>query len=146
MIEETAVVARIEAGQVWVVKEQKSACGSCTQACTASIVGTAIGAPKERELAVSSLLELEVGDRVIVGVREDLLVKGLLSIYLVPLLGLFVGAVVGGSIGVHLFEVTANSASALGGGTGLLATVFFLKCSRMLASSRMQPVVLRKLI
>lgn len=144
MIEEEAVVACIESGQVWVEKARKSACSSCTQSCASAVVGEFIGEPKIR-LAVISPIDVQPGDRVLVGLREDALVKGSLSIYLLPLAGLFAGAMLGKSIGLHLFSITTDIAAIIGGLFGLIGTFAFLKFTPRLSHSELQPVVLRKI-
>jgi sigma-E factor negative regulatory protein RseC len=143
MIEEEAVVACIEAGQVWVEKTRHSACSSCVQPCMTASVADYFGKTRVR-LAVTSPMELRIGDRVVLGIREDVIVKGLFGVYLLPLLGLLAGSILGKAVGFPLFSVTPDVAAAMGGVIGLIAAIAFLKHTRMLSPSRLQPVVLRK--
>jgi sigma-E factor negative regulatory protein RseC len=144
MIEEEAVVARVEAGQVWVEKTRKPACGSCARPCATAAVGDYLGQSTVR-MAVLSTIDVRTGDRVVVGVREDALVKGSLSVYLLPLLGLFAGSVLGKAVGGTLFSVATDIAAAGGGLFGLIGTMVFLKFTLGLSRNKLQPVVLRKL-
>lgn len=144
MIEEEAVVACVESGQVWVETPRRSACGSCTQSCASAVVGEYIGEATIR-LPVTSPIEVLPGDRVLVGVREDALVRGTLSIYLLPLVGLFGGAIFAKSIGFNFFSITTDIAAIIGGSCGLIGTLAFLKFTGRLSRSEMQPVVLRKI-
>jgi sigma-E factor negative regulatory protein RseC len=143
MIEEEAVVACIEAGQVWVEKTRHSACGACAQPCATADVADYFGKTQVR-LAVASPLELRVGDRVVLGIREDAIVKGSFGVYLLPLFGLLAGSILGKAVGFPWLSITVDAAAALGGVIGLIAAIAFLKHTRMLSPSRLQPVVIRK--
>lgn len=144
MIEEEAVVACVESGRIWVEKTRRSSCGSCTQSCASAVVGEFMGESKIR-LAVVSPIDVQPGDRVLVGIREDALLKGSLILYLFPLAGLFAGAILGKSIGLHLSSMTTDIAAIIGGLFGLIGTLAFLKFTPRLSRSELQPVVLRKI-
>lgn len=143
MIEEEAVVAGIDNGKIWVEKPRQSACSACQKPCATGQVADYLGGTTVR-LAVDSALELHTGDRVMVGVPEDALVKGYLAIYLLPLLGLFIGAILGKAVGISL-SFSTDLAAAVGGGLGLAATLLLLKYTQLIARGTPQPVVLRKL-
>lgn len=90
MLEETARVVKISAGQVWVVGENSSCAGCGQQAsCSTATLGKLL---KNKEMLVNSRVPVEVGDQVIVGVEESVLLRAAFSLYLVPLLALFIGA------------------------------------------------------
>lgn len=144
MIEEEARVASIESGQVWVEKIRQSACGSCSQPCTTKGVADYLGKATVK-LAVTSTLELQAGDRVIVGIPEDALLKGYFAMYLLPLFGLLAGAMLGKTFGPVLFPIAADGAAALGGALGMVIAIALLKYTRLIARSTPQPVVVRKL-
>jgi sigma-E factor negative regulatory protein RseC len=144
MIEEEAVVAEVEAGRVWVEKVRKSACGSCQQSCTSAVVGDFMGESTVR-LPVISCIDVAPGDRVLIGVREDALLKGSLAVYLLPLVGLFAGAILGKAMGSFFFSVTSDFAAIIGGLLGLIGTIAFLKFAMGISQDKLQPVVLRKL-
>lgn len=140
MIEEEAVVARIENGQVWVEKARRSACSGCTQTCTAGTLD-AWRSGSTASLPVSSSIEVQPGDRVLIGLPEEAIVRGSCRVYLMPLAGLFVGA----GLGQALLPSAADLAAASGGLLGLAATVFFLAINRVPETARIEPLVLRKL-
>jgi sigma-E factor negative regulatory protein RseC len=145
MIEEEAIVAEIEAGgRVWVEKARQSACGSCAQPCATASVADYFDKTRRR-WAVASPIELRPGDRVVLGLPEDALVKGALAVYLLPLLGLLAGSILGNALASSWSAATANAAAALGGGGGLAATIAFLQRSQALSRSVPQAVVLRKI-
>ncbi len=91
MIEELAVVVKIENHQVWVESGQNSACGGCRQkaSCTTSALG---GVLKKKPVPVDSNIQLKTGDEVMVAIDESLLLRASLLLYLLPLLALFTGA------------------------------------------------------
>ena len=91
MIEELAVVVKIENHQVWVESGQNSACGGCQQkaSCTSNALGSVL---KKKPVPVDSGIQLKTGDEVMVAIDENLLLRASLLLYLVPLIALFAGA------------------------------------------------------
>jgi len=91
MIEELAVVVKIENHQVWVVAGPNSACGGCVQkaSCTTNAIGSVL---KKKSVPVDSDIQLKAGDQVMVAIDENLLLRASLLLYLVPLMALFTGA------------------------------------------------------
>ena len=91
MIEELAVVVKIENHQVWVESGSNSACGGCQQktSCTTNAIGSAL---KKKSVPVDSDIQLKTGDEVMVAIDENLLLRASLLLYLVPLIALFAGA------------------------------------------------------
>lgn len=91
MIEELAVVVKIENHQVWVESRQNSACGGCQQkaSCTTNALGSVL---KKKSVPVDCGIQLKTGDEVIVAIDESLLLRASLLLYLAPLLALFTGA------------------------------------------------------
>jgi sigma-E factor negative regulatory protein RseC len=91
MIEELAVVVKIENYQVWVEGGQNSACGGCLQkaSCTTNALGSVL---KKKSVRVDSDIELKTGDQVMVAIDEAVLLQASLLLYLLPLIALFTGA------------------------------------------------------
>jgi sigma-E factor negative regulatory protein RseC len=91
MIEELAVVVKIENHQVWVESGQNSVCGGCHQkaSCTTNALGSVL---KKKSVPVDSDIQLKTGDEVMVAIDESLLLRASLLLYLVPLIALFTGA------------------------------------------------------
>lgn len=91
MIEEKAVVAKIENNQIWVETESGKGCGGCSQsgACSTSVLDKFI---KRKAYLVDCSIDLSPGDQVIVGIDESVLLKGSIILYLFPLLSLIAGA------------------------------------------------------
>jgi sigma-E factor negative regulatory protein RseC len=91
MIEELAVVVKIENHHVWVEGGQNSACGGCLQktSCTTNALGSVL---KKKSVRVDSDIELKIGDQVMVAIDEAVLLQASLLLYLLPLIALFTGA------------------------------------------------------
>lgn len=91
MIEESAVVVKIENHQVWVESGPYGVCGGCLQkaSCTASAIGSVL---KKKPVPVDSDIQLKTGDQVVVAIDENLLLRASFLLYLVPLIALFTGA------------------------------------------------------
>lgn len=144
MIEEQGRVVAIERGAVWVETLRKSTCSSCSvKAGCGQGLFDQLGV-KERRGLVRALsdLHLKVGDGVVIGVREDLLVRGSLLVYLLPLLGLFAAALMTDQLG--LSEPWVIVSALLG---FVLACVAVRWRSRSVAADpSLQPVVLRALM
>lgn len=145
MIEEIAVVAKIENHQVWVKSGQNKSCGGCAQqsGCSTSLLQKFI---HQRLFAVDSQIQLASGDQVVVAIDESILVRASLLLYMLPLLLMFAGGaaadwLIGDALGnAELWVVTAALSSLLFSlwMINKIQHVFFLHyCSR--------PVVVRKL-
>lgn len=91
MIEESAVVVKIDNHQVWVESRQNSGCGGCLQkaSCSTNAIGSVL---KKKAVPVDSDIQLKIGDQVMVAIDENLLLRASLLLYLVPLIALFSGA------------------------------------------------------
>jgi sigma-E factor negative regulatory protein RseC len=128
MIEGFARVVVVEGGRVWLEPEQTASCGSCSSVGLCSIGKDALTARKlaARRFELPGSLGLQVGERVVVGIRDDTLVKGAMTAYGIPLLTILAGGIAGQEWG-H-----SDGMAALGAATGL---VLGLMMARVVASS-----------
>ncbi|MFN3397789.1 MAG: SoxR reducing system RseC family protein [Sulfurimicrobium sp.] len=87
MVEGFARVVAVEGGVAWLEPEQTSSCGSCasSSACGAKGIGTAASRLEARRFRLDNHAGLVVGERVVVGIRENTLVKASLTAYAIPL-------------------------------------------------------------
>jgi len=94
MIEEQGRVVAVEPGAVWVETLRKSTCSSCSASagCGQGILDKLGASGRRGYVRALCDLQLSVGDAVVIGVREELLVRGSLLVYLLPLIGLFSAA------------------------------------------------------
>ena len=133
MIEGFARVVAVEHGRVWLEPEVTASCGSCSSVGLCSI-GKDAGAARKlaaRRFELPGDLGLRVGERVVVGVRDDTLVKGAMTAYGIPLLTIMAGGITGQEwggtdgmaalgalggliVGLLIARVLANSLSARG--------------------------------
>ena len=87
MVEGFATVVAVEGGVAWLEPEQTSSCGSCasSSACGAKGIGTMASRLEARRFQLDNHAGLVVGERVVVGIRENALVKASLTAYAIPL-------------------------------------------------------------
>ena len=142
MIKEITTVIRVGADCLWVEAVQQSACGSCKarSGCGQAVLAGLSG----RTAQIRALLEdsdetrYQVGQEVEIGIPDDVVVKGSLFIYFLPLLGLLLGAgIVDSWLENELLTVVAAGAGLLLG--GLLVRMVSLLMSN---EARLQPTVI----
>ncbi|MDM8350438.1 SoxR reducing system RseC family protein [Pseudomonas sp. sp1636] len=144
MIEEQGRVVAVESGAVWVETMRKSTCSSCS-------VSAGCGHGVLDKLGVSGRpgyvralcdLQLSVGDAVVIGVREELLVRGSLLVYLLPLIGLFGAALLAEQLALSEPLVILSAFA------GLLAAWLAVRwqSARTADDPALQPVVVRALL
>ncbi|MCY1404876.1 SoxR reducing system protein RseC [compost metagenome] len=144
MIEERGRVVALERGAVWVETVRQSTCSGCSinAGCGQGLLGMlGIGARRGQVRALTAL-QLSVGDSVVFGIREDLLLRSALQLYLLPLLGLFAAALLTSQCGL------SEPLVVLAGIAGFLASWSFVRrhARRHSDDPALQPVVLRALI
>ncbi len=144
MIEETAVVAKIEHNQVWVESAPKQGCGGCMQksSCSTSVIDKFI---KKRSIAVDCEIELKPGDEVIIGISEGVLIKASLLLYMLPL----VVMVLSGAVAEGLLPSAYKNADLVIAGTAISTLLLSLWAIAKLQQSFFftffsRPVVIRK--
>lgn len=94
MLEEPGRVVAVEDGAVWVETLRRSTCSACSAnaGCGQGLMEKLGVGQKRGYVRALTDLRLAVGDGVVIGIREELLVQSSLRVYLLPLLGLFAGA------------------------------------------------------
>ncbi|HAW24467.1 MAG: SoxR reducing system RseC family protein [Gammaproteobacteria bacterium] len=141
MIEESGRVVALAPGAVWVETERHSTCSGCSarSGCGQGL-GEKLGIRERRGLILAvSDLRLSVGDTVVVGIRESVLLRGAVLVYLFPLIMLFIAALVAS-------ELSAAEPYVMLAGLGgfLVAWLLVRKRSQQTAMDpALQPVVLR---
>lgn len=86
-IEGYAHVVAVEGNMAWLVPEQTSSCGGCAsaEACGSKGIGTIANRLEARRFQLVNDEGLKVGERVVVGIRENALLKASLTAYAIPL-------------------------------------------------------------
>lgn len=121
MVEGFAHVVSVEGGMVWLEPEQTTSCGSCASSstCGAKGLGTTATRLEARRFQIVNSNGLAVGERVVVGVSNDSLVKGSLTAYLLPLVTMLVAGGVAqwwaGSDGITMLAMVSGLALGLVG-------------------------------
>ena len=144
MIEERAVILSLDNVSSNLMAtleiERKTACGLCgqTRGCGNSIWGK-LFAHQSTAFKAQNRINAKVGDSVIVGINEQALLKSALLLYIVPLVTLFIGAIL--AMQLHNTDGYAMLGALLGLALGLL----WVKGHTMSSSyfKLQQPVILR---
>ena len=142
MIEERAVILSLDnvSSNATLEIERKTACGLCgqTRGCGNSIWGK-LFAHQSTAFKAQNHINAKVGDSVIVGINEQALLKSAMLLYIVPLVTLFIGAILMQQVFI------TNAYAMLGALLGLVLGLLWVKGHTM--SSRyfklQQPVILR---
>lgn len=120
LIEGIAHVVAVEGTMAWLEPEQTSSCGGCasSSACGAKGIGTAANRLEARRFALENQAGLVVGERVVVGIRENTLLKASLTAYAIPLAAMLGAGVMAqwaaGSDGITMVAMIAGLALGLG--------------------------------
>lgn len=94
MIEEHAVITEKNDSKVIFEVERTKPCGICgqTRGCGNATWGKLLG-HQQHSVKADNPIDANVGDHVIVGVEEKVILNAAMYLYVIPLLGLFFGAV-----------------------------------------------------
>lgn len=151
MFEEQAVVIAIESSQVdnsnlaTLEIMRQVPCGICgqTRGCGNSLWGK-IFAHKSSAFKASNAINAQVGDSVIVGIDEQVVLKGALLLYALPLVTMMIGAL----LSTFLFAKSPGQAdlyAVIGAFVGLVLGFIFVKghTASTKYSLQNQPVILR---
>lgn len=127
MIEESGYVVRSDEQYAWVLTQRRSGCASCSSkgSCGTGALSGVFGA-KAHEVKVRNTIGARAGEEVVIGIREELLVRGSIVVYLMPLLTLIGGSVLGQSLAPQLDLASADAAGIVGGLLGLALGFFLL--------------------
>jgi sigma-E factor negative regulatory protein RseC len=148
MIEQIATVVEFEGDAVWVETQRHSACGACAmnKGCGAGLFARAFRFSSPR-LKVRHAHDVEVGDRVVIGVDEQALVRGSFAAYIMPILFMLGFAIAGETlIAGMLTQVAPDVVAILSGMVGLAAGLMWLRRhSQSIGDDRRyQPLILQK--
>ena len=146
MIEESVEVIAIEDDVLILQAQRKSSCQSCSvqKGCGTSVLSQWLG-KKLSNFRVENTVDAQVGDYLIVGISESSILKGSLSVYFMPLMSLFLFALLADWL---LPEVVYRDLwVGVAGILGLFAGLRLCKVLLSLQSAEnLNPVILRKSI
>ena len=148
MIEEQAQVVEIKDGQLVLQAQTQSSCGSCeaSKGCGTSLLAKVVGR-KFTHFQVENNINAKVGDTVIVGIAEDALLKGSMMIYILPVFGMLLFAVLADYFFLsseRYHDLIVAGCAVIGMFTGALISKWYFH--RQSSAQLFSPVVLRKII
>ncbi len=138
-VEGVARVIAVSDEAAWLEAEPKSACGGCASAghCGVSALSGLFGRKRTR-FRLANDFDARPGERVVIGISQSMVLRASLIAYMVPLLGLLIGAVGGAGLG---------DPGSIGGAVAGFAAGF-LAARRLSAgrgaAGRLDPVFLRR--
>lgn len=109
MIEQTVVIIAIEDQDAWVESLPQTGCERCDagEGCGGGIFARIFG-NKQFQLKIPNLLNAGLHEKVVIGISENAITSGSILLYLLPLMGLFTGAVLGQIIDQKLHHLNSE--------------------------------------
>ena len=148
MIEEQAEVVEIQNGRLILQAQTQSSCGSCeaSKGCGTSLLAKVVGR-KFTRFQVENNINAEIGDTVVVGIAEDALLKGSMVMYILPVMGMLVFALLAEfvlSSSQQYRDLITAAAAIIGMLAGALISKWYFQ--RQSSKQLFSPVILRKII
>lgn len=142
LVEGYAQVVALEGNMAWLVPEQTSSCGACSasSACGAKGIGSLSNRLEARRFQLANEAGLRIGDRVVVGIRENALLKASLAAYAIPLATLLsAGMLAQWAAGSDMVTMLAMAA-------GLVFGLWLarLRAGRLMSMGELEPRFLRR--
>ena len=139
MLETQGRVVAVEAGLAWIESERTGGCGSCASkgACDSQLFGEALPPPPSSLILAQDPLGVHVGDKVLLGIAEEGVLRAALLMYGLPIAGLLLGLIVAQPLG----DGWAMIAGAAGLGLALAAVWLLGRLTRR-DSQKIQPQIL----
>lgn len=135
MIESRAVVTEVQGEYAWVDAERALGCGRCRGQGCASGALTRLFCGKPRRFRVRNPVGARVGEAVIVGIDDGAILQSSLAAYIVPLLLLISGAVLGAAAG-------GEPGSIAGAAVGLCAGLAGARLYGRFSAARFDPRII----
>ncbi|MCU7904686.1 MAG: SoxR reducing system RseC family protein [Candidatus Thiodiazotropha sp. (ex Epidulcina cf. delphinae)] len=128
MIEEPATVVSLDEQYAVVVTEQRAACGSCRSAggCSTTLLA-GLFKRRHNQLTVLNPIQAKPGERVIIGLREQTLLKVSVLAYLLPLVCMIAAAILMQGLTAHFAWHGGELSLVVGGLLGLIAGLLPLR-------------------
>jgi len=149
MIEQTAVVIRLEGQFALLEVQRESSCGQCNakQGCGTGLLESSIGR-RSMQIKAYNQCDARPGEQVVVAIPETGFIKTAFFTYLLPLLLMLSGALLAlqfsHAAGSNMTDLVAILGAATGFAVALLILRFYSR--KLERERRFQPVVIRKAI
>lgn len=143
MLETRAIIVHVEGRFALVQANQANGCEQCNGKGCGSSKLSQLFCNKPRQFQVENAINASVGDQVVISVAEGAVLRGIGLVYLLPLMLLFAGAMLGNIVAAQTEHRDAYA--ALGAMLGLAAGFVFAKwISSRQIKSRYHPYVARQ--
>lgn len=142
LVEGTAQVVAIDGDKAWLVPEPGSSCGGCasSSACGSKGIGTISSRLEARRFQLVNDAELSVGERVVVGIPHNAVLKASLTAYAIPLATLLVTGALAQWAAGNDFVTMAGMLAGLAVGLWLAR----LRAAHLLARGYLAPRFIRR--
>jgi len=148
IIEEAARVVAVDGDQAWVVTRRRSACGACAanKGCGTGIMARALGSERTLRIKAENTVQALVGEDVTLGIDDRVLLRSAVLMYLLPLLALIAGAVLGELLNTSLSVADEDYLPIITGMSAMTGMLWWLRRhSHVLAATgEYQPRILRR--
>lgn len=145
MVTETGQVTALQDEFAWVATQRKAVCDTCSaqKGCGSGVLAKVLGRRLTHVKVINSL-GAKVGDEVVVGMDDDVLVRTSFAVYAMPLLMMIAGAVAGQMLADALHWYYSDAATAVFGIGGLFGGFAWLRryTRAIAADERCQPRML----
>jgi len=142
MMQEQAIVVEVNGKKISVETDRQSSCGHCSakSGCGSALLSKYFNR-NNQPLVVETNLDLDVGDKVLLGLNEDALLRGSFIIYAIPLLLMLILPILMNQF--FSSEIISIFSSIIGFSVGIIYVKYFSIVSRN--SEDFSPVVLKRL-
>ncbi len=112
LLRESGIVSSVEGEFAYVDAQRQSGCSGCSSAsgCGTSALATLFSNTSQNAIKVRNTLNVQVGDQVTLTLDESRLIKHSFMAYGVPLIGLFLFAVMFSQLSVFFLDASESSA------------------------------------
>lgn len=147
MIEQTAIVIRIEGQYALVEAQRQSSCSSCNakKGCGTGVLENSLGKRAMQMKAVNQC-DASPGDEVVVAVPEKGFIKSAFFTYLLPLILMLAGAVMAQQLSISQGWTYQDIFALIGAGIGFVFALLILRVysNKIEQDEQLHPVILRK--
>ncbi|MBC8519994.1 MAG: SoxR reducing system RseC family protein [Gammaproteobacteria bacterium] len=142
MVKEMATVVAVDGDKAWVETTRQSSCGSCesSSGCGTATFSKVLGNRPFR-VQVENPLHAKIGEQVIIAISENSLMKGAVLLYMIPLLALFLFALIGQWVMANWFGSVQEWVTVVAGAAGAYAVVLWMKSKGWFEQQEMVPVI-----
>jgi len=148
IIEESGRVIAVEGSDAWVVTQRKTACGACSanKACGTGLMAKAFSFERQIKIKVANQYDAAVGDEVILGIDDRIVLRSALLMYLMPIIALILGAYAGKTMMQDLWLGGSDIISAVSGLLAMMMVFWYLRRQPHLfiRGADTQPHILRR--